>query len=162
MTTQVRLETMTGGEYEAFLAAEVVGYAKDKVEAGTWSAEESLGLSRDAFAELLPQGPATLNHLVSTAFDKETGEPVGLIWIHLREEAGELRAFVYDVVVAEEMRGRGYGRAVMEAGAAQARDAGAKAIGLHVFGHNKVAIGLYDSLGYVATDIMMSLRLDQY
>jgi ribosomal protein S18 acetylase RimI-like enzyme len=152
---------MTGGEYEAFLATSVAEYAEEKVKAGTWSVEESLGLSHKAFTDLLPQGPATPNHLVSTAFDTETGKPVGLIWIHLRDEAGERRAFVYDIVVAEQMRGRGYGRAVMQAAAIQALDAGAKAIGLHVFGHNNVAIGLYESLGYVTTDMVMSLRLDQ-
>ncbi len=36
-----------------------------------------------------------------------------------------------------------------------AKELGMKKIGLHVFGHNKVARGLYEKLGYEITNINM-------
>lgn len=53
------------------------------------------------------------------------------------------------VMVARAWRGRGVGRALMEAAAAWAREAGIEKLELHVFPHNAAAIALYDRLGYV-------------
>jgi ribosomal protein S18 acetylase RimI-like enzyme len=47
----------------------------------------------------------------------------------------------------------------MVAGEAAAHSAGSKRLGLHVFGHNTVAIGLYDSLGYQVVEQTWSLSL---
>lgn len=40
-----------------------------------------------------------------------------------------------------------------------AKEIGLKMIGLHVFGHNKVARGLYEQLGYAETHIKMEKSL---
>lgn len=36
------------------------------------------------------------------------------------------------------------------------QELGMKKIGLHVFGHNKVARGLYEKLGYETTNVVMA------
>jgi ribosomal protein S18 acetylase RimI-like enzyme len=41
----------------------------------------------------------------------------------------------------------------------KARELGADTVGLHVFGHNAPAYALYRSLGFVETNISMSLEL---
>ncbi len=41
----------------------------------------------------------------------------------------------------------------------RARELGAASVGLHVFGHNKIAWELYSSLGFIETNVMMSLPL---
>lgn len=40
-----------------------------------------------------------------------------------------------------------------------AKEVGLKMIGLHVFGHNKVARGLYEKSGYTETNIKMEKTL---
>lgn len=41
----------------------------------------------------------------------------------------------------------------------KAKELRLKEIGLHVFGHNKAARGLYEKLGYVETNIKMEKSL---
>jgi len=52
------------------------------------------------------------------------------------------------VMIARGQRRRGFGRALMRAAEAWARDAGVRKLELHVFPHNGPAIALYESLGY--------------
>lgn len=56
--------------------------------------------------------------------------------------------FIYSVVVAEGLRGRGVGRAMMEQLEARARGAGARAALLRVIVGNLRARALYQKLGY--------------
>jgi RimJ/RimL family protein N-acetyltransferase len=59
-------------------------------------------------------------------------------------------AHVADVglMIARGHRRRGFGRALMDAAEAWAREAGVRKLELHVFPHNGPAIALYESLGY--------------
>ena len=57
-------------------------------------------------------------------------------------------AFLYDIEVLETRRGSGFGRALLEAVEDAARQAGAAALELNVFGKNHTAISLYSSSGY--------------
>jgi hypothetical protein len=58
-------------------------------------------------------------------------------------------AYLFDIELVPEARGRGLGRATMLAAEQTARSLGATRMGLNVFGHNTVAARLYDSLGYL-------------
>jgi ribosomal protein S18 acetylase RimI-like enzyme len=150
---------MTEAEYQVFLEQSVVGYAEEKVTAGTWSAEEALDKSRAEFDQLLPDGLASPDNNLFTSRDLVSGEGVAVLWFVLRDKAGRTEAFIYEIEVGEQYRGRGYGRATMLACAEEARRLGADTVGLHVFGHNATARGLYTSLGYAETDVIMSLQL---
>ena len=59
----------------------------------------------------------------------------------------------------EAERGKGYGRALMDAAAEHVRGLGAEVLSLNVFGHNHVAHALYDALGYVVVDQSFNLAL---
>lgn len=58
-------------------------------------------------------------------------------------------AFFLNVVVAENMRGLGYGRAIMHAGLNWAAQKGATSAALQVQADNDPAVSLYSSLGFV-------------
>ncbi|MFP3713290.1 GNAT family N-acetyltransferase [Puerhibacterium sp. TATVAM-FAB25] len=73
------------------------------------------------------------------------GEQVGAVWLGLRPPAA---AFVYDVHLRPEARGRGLGRAAMEAAAAWCRTQGIRVLGANVQGSNVAARAMYESLGY--------------
>jgi ribosomal protein S18 acetylase RimI-like enzyme len=150
---------MTEDEYPVFLDTAIPGYAAANVSAGYWLEDEALEKSRQAYTDLLPDGPGTPDQHLFTGRDAETGELVGYLWFAMRPQPGGQRAFVYSVEVVDGLRGRGYGRGVMEACAEEARALGAMAVGLHVFAENEPAYRLYQSLGYQPMSLNMLLPL---
>lgn len=150
---------MSQQEFEAYLTVAVPHYAAANVEAGTWAQDVALGLSQAAFASLLPQGLETPGHHLYTVRDAASEEPVAVLYLAERPRGGRSGAYVYDIKVGAEHRGKGYGRATMNAALERARSLGAEEISLHVFGRNTTARRLYRSLGFVETDVDMSLSL---
>jgi ribosomal protein S18 acetylase RimI-like enzyme len=63
---------------------------------------------------------------------------------------------VFDVHIAEEHRGRGFGRAAMEFAEHEARRRGLTYVALNVFAGNEPARSLYRSPGYTENAISMS------
>ncbi len=153
--TSVNLRPMTTEEYDAWVPAAIADYAAQHVAAGSRPAETSLELARTEFAELLPEGLQTDQHHLLVA--ESDGERVGLLWLRI-PSLGDA-AFVFDVEVQTQQRGKGFGRAIMLAAESYARDRGATALRLHVFGSNTVARSLYESLGYETTNVNMSKSL---
>jgi ribosomal protein S18 acetylase RimI-like enzyme len=156
---RVRLDPMTAADFERYLDTAVREFAEQKVISGEWTPAESVELSRRDHARLLPEGLATPDHLLFTVRDEATGEAVGTLWLALRVRGFNVEAYVYDLAVAEARRGRGYGRATMQACVRKARELNADSVGLHVFGHNGTARALYDSLGFEPVNINMTLKL---
>jgi ribosomal protein S18 acetylase RimI-like enzyme len=156
---RVRLDPMTAAEFGHYLEPAIREYADQKVMAGEWTPEESVRLSRRDHMRLLPDGLASADHLLFTARDEATGQAVATLWLALRMRGVDVEAYVYDLEVRSELRGRGYGRATMRACLVKARELHADTVGLHVFGHNATARALYSSMGFEPTNINMSLRL---
>lgn len=142
----VVLEPMDEAAYERWEADEVVAYAEARQRSGE-TPERALQVSREQHAELLPDGLATEHHrfFVGRVDDAQ----VGTLWIGTERPM----AFVYDVVVDEAVRRRGYGGGLMRAGALWAREHGSHALGLNVFGYNRGARALYESLGYEVVEL---------
>jgi ribosomal protein S18 acetylase RimI-like enzyme len=158
---RVRLDPMTGAEYDAYLDEAVREYGEQKTLSGEWTAAEARERSAADHARLLPDGLHSPGQYLFTVRDPDSGsdEPVAVLWLALRIKAERIEGYVYDISVSEAKRGQGYGRATMEAAIEEARGLGAETVGLHVFGHNGPARALYTSLGFVETNISMSLEL---
>jgi GNAT superfamily N-acetyltransferase len=154
----VSLRSMTPDAWDAWRDNSVRGYGEEKVRAGTWPAESAAKRASDEFARLLPDGQQTAGHEFRSIVT-DAGEPVGVIWLAAQGEIGRGAAFIYDMVIDPDQRGRGFGRAAMEALDPLARSLGYDRIRLHVFGHNAVARHLYGSIGYVETDVQMEKRI---
>jgi len=150
---------MADSEYEAFRSKSIAEYAKVNVEAGNWLEEESMELSRHELQQLLPQGRETPGVLLLSA-DNSDGEYVGYLWIGLdRPGTSKPLAWIYDIEVAQEQRGKGYGRALLRAAEEETLKNGVPTLGLNVFGNNHVARKLYESSGYSITQMAMSKQL---
>lgn len=157
--SQLTLRPMSEAEYESFRSKLVAEYARVNVEAGNWHVEESLELSKHALEQLLPQGKDTPRVLMLSA-DNSAGEYVGYLWIGLdRPGTSKKLAWIYDIEVAEEQRGKGYGRALLHAAEEETLRNDVPTLGLNVFGTNQVARKLYESSGYSITQISMSKTL---
>jgi ribosomal protein S18 acetylase RimI-like enzyme len=155
----VRLEPMAWAEFDDWAAHSARGYAEQQVAAGVQSGPDAAEHAARQLAALLPEGLATPSHRLWTVRDADDAL-VGTLWIRVRPLSTEVEAYVFDVEVVPGARGRGLGRATLLAGERAARALGATVVRLNVFGHNTVALRLYESLGYAATSVAMARRLD--
>jgi ribosomal protein S18 acetylase RimI-like enzyme len=110
--------------------------------------------SEKEFDSLLPNGLDTENNYLLSIVDGE-GEKVGYLWFAIRGTDNNRHAFVFDFVVFEPYRRRGYGSQAFLALENEVRSQGLYNIRLHVFGHNEPARELYRKLGYLETNVMM-------
>jgi ribosomal protein S18 acetylase RimI-like enzyme len=153
----VRLVPMTESEFEAYLEKTIPEYAADKARAGDWSEEEALERSRQSYAKLLPEGVRTEDNYLFRIQLEESREGIGMVW--MKHEAPRPFGFIFDIILDETQRGKGYGKQTMLSLEEFAKGLGLEAIGLHVFAHNPVAMGLYKELGYEVTSQNMVKKL---
>jgi ribosomal protein S18 acetylase RimI-like enzyme len=155
----VRLDPLTEDEYPAWLAEVVSGYADSQALAGIWTRETAEELAAEEIRRLLPEGRQSPGHHLWIARDAETAAKVGALWLMVHARGGRTNAFIYDVHVDADRQGGGYGRAIMEAGSATAKQLGADVMVLNVHGYNDRAYNLYKSLGYRVASRHMRLEL---
>jgi diamine N-acetyltransferase len=80
-------------------------------------------------------------------------EMVGYTLYELSQEDGRLKLWVSRLMMAEPQRGKGYGRATLQLLIAEARQQGCVEVGLSTHPDNFKAIGLYENLGFHATEM---------
>ena len=152
----IQLERMTERDFIDYLSLAIPDYAAEKISAGSWAKEEAQKLSEESFAELLPNGVATKEHHLFSIVKSESSQKVGYLWFRSSEDLNGKAAFIFDFIVFEEFRSRGYGTQTMLALEETVKKMGIEKIMLHVFAHNKTALSLYEKMGFKPTDISMS------
>jgi ribosomal protein S18 acetylase RimI-like enzyme len=153
----VTVRAMTAAEYERWSEKSIRSYAQDISDSSGQPFELALERARAEYPVLLPQGLATERTWLLTVLDGG-GSSVGILWIGPHPQRADA-AYIYDIEIDEQHRGRGLGRAAMTAAEQLVTEAGVTEIGLNVFGVNSSARTLYDSLGYrvVATQMTKTL-----
>ena len=135
----------------------VVEYANEKVEAGVWTEEHALDLSKAEQAESLPEGMQTAGHdLFVGVVD---GEIVGNLWLFTDPKLPVQSTYIYDIEITEAHRGKGLGRQLLAAAEAWCGEHGSTSVRLNVFAPNKTARALYESAGYELTSMHMMKRI---
>jgi ribosomal protein S18 acetylase RimI-like enzyme len=154
---EIRLQPMTDAEFAAYCEAAVPAYAAEMRRSDGVPEERSMEQARASWSRLLPKGLATPGHTLQWVHDATTGDRVGHLWLFLDPEAP--RAYVYDIEIRPEFRRRGYAEATLAAAEQLGRAGRAERLELHVFGHNRGAIALYEKLGFATTHRMMAKML---
>jgi GNAT superfamily N-acetyltransferase len=149
----LELRPMTQQTFDAYLDGSTEEYAGELAAAGM-SEQSARAQAEQQMAELIPAGLDSPGQNFFTAWVDDI--PVGTLWLSTEDPL----AFVYDIAVDESQRRKGYGEAIMNAGARWCRDLGHPALGLNVFAHNPKARALYDKLGYHVTADYRSIDLD--
>ncbi|WP_440113637.1 GNAT family N-acetyltransferase [Paenibacillus sp. QZ-Y1] len=150
----MELVAMNQEEYANFRVRSIKDFAEEKVQAGTWAAEEAQERAEASYDKYLPEGLNTPGNYIYNVVHEAEGN-VGYIWFNITENRRGKEAFLLDIVVEEVHRGKGYGTETMEALEQKALSLGVDRIGLHVFGHNVRASSLYRKMGYEVTDLTM-------
>jgi RimJ/RimL family protein N-acetyltransferase len=155
-TNHVRFVELEDGPYREYRKDQVRDYAADKVRAGAWSKSEAQSRAAKDVDGLLPEGPATQDHFLYSVRDDSTDAEVGIVWFALRDPGVGRSVWIYDIIIHEDFRRKGYASRTLDLVEERARDLGAKSVELHVFGHNHGAQALYEKLGYNITSITMA------
>ena len=160
MTSQeidnISLVELDDAPYRAYRDHLVRDYAADKVRAGAWSESEAQIRAAKDVDGLLPEGPATQGHFLYSVREDAADAEVGTVWFALRDSGVGRYVWIYDIIINESFRRRGYASRTLELVEARAKELGAKGVELHVFGHNRGAQALYDKVGYRVTSITMA------
>jgi len=141
----VKLELKSSEELASWMPGMMEHYVAERIKAGE-DADVARTMSDTQFAQLFPDGhPAEGQHVMNVIAEEGN---VGTLWMG-RPFSGEGDTwFIFDIEIAKDVRGRGFGRAAMEAAEEWTRERGGTRVALNVFGPNLTARALYDSLGY--------------
>lgn len=150
----IRLDEMNSSEFQKYLSFAIKNYAVEHVKAGNWSEAEAITKATDVYKKFLPENERTANNKLFTI--RNDNQEIGMVWFGKR--SGD-KGYIYDINIWDDYQGRGYAKQAIKEIEKIAKDWGLKSIGLHVFGHNKVARSLYEKLGYIETDIIMNKAL---
>ena len=149
----IALRPLRDDEYDAWDAAHRAEYERGLVEHVGMPRERAAAKVERDLGYVLPDGLATANTWIWSVEDD--GRVVGTVFLGVRDGG----AWLYDITIAEDERGKGYGRAAMTALEDEARALGYDTIGLNVWGGNDVARGLYRSLGWAEESVQMRKTL---
>ncbi len=142
MDFEIRRADLANDRDAEAVAAMIERYAKDPFGA---NAE----LPADVRERLIPglrEHPTTVPIL---AFDAERPVGIALCFLGFSSFAARRLLNLHDLFVAEEARGRGLGRALLEGVADEARKLGAAKVTLEVLVGNARARGVYDAAGFL-------------
>ena len=149
----IKLEPIQRKDFERFLESEIRGYADDHVRNGNWPVEGVLERSVKEFETLLPDGIHSKDQYLWSIVDQEN--KFGMLWVQIEDQ----KAFIYDFVIDEALRGKGYGKQALTAMDEKLKSLNVESIELHVFGDNITAQELYKKMGYQITGIHMKKKL---
>ena len=133
------------------------GYAESNVESGRWDATDAIDKSEREHLSSLPEGLATPDHSIFELF--VDSNYLGYLWVYADVTSAVHSAYIYDIEIVAEQRGKGFGKQTMLALEAWCKERNLKRIGLNVFAFNEAAIELYRGLGYQTTNFKMQKEL---
>ncbi|MGC5021678.1 GNAT family N-acetyltransferase [Micromonospora sp. DT47] len=153
----LKLEPMTDQQYLRYRECAEIDYAQNIADSGAMPLPEAREKAREDYQRLLPAGLGTEGHRLWTAYDGD--DEVGMLWLHVERKSDGLHAFGNDFKVRQDLRRKGYGRAIVQAAEQVCRELGVVSVGLSVFGFNLGARALYEQMGFEVTAVQMRKRL---
>ena len=155
----VNLIPMEQIDFEAYCERAIIEYAEDKVRNGNWSSEEALERSRAEFHRDLPDGLQSKDQFIFSIMEESSRQKLGMLWVNVKTDTPHHPAFIYDFIIEEQFRGKGFGRQALMALDEKLLSMDVESVGLHVFGNNIIAQELYKKAGYGITNINMKKML---
>lgn len=153
----LRLRDMTAEEYVAFRPRHQSESAASLARSGTLPPAEAARTAADDLGSLLPRGRLSPGNVLWTAYHDE--QAIGIAWLHLQRRSDGIHATAHRLQVREDLRGQGYGRALVAEVERQCRARDVRSVGLTVFGFETAARRLYERAGFEVTALSMAKAL---
>lgn len=150
----ITFEPIQQEDFDKMIDTEIRGYAEEHVRNGNWPAEGALERSKKEFDALLPDGIHSKDQYLWSIVDEDSNK-IGVLWVQVKDQ----KAFIYDFVIDEAFRGKGYGKQALIAMDEKLKSMNVESVGLHVFGDNITAQELYKKMGFQITGIHMKKEL---
>jgi len=148
---EILLRNMSKDEFEGYFQNKIERYSVVLSENIHELGDEPSIRAVKQLKGLLPNGIETPNHHL---FNVQRGEKViGFVWLKIEEE--KKSAFLYEIYIFEEYRGKGYGTKTMNLIEVMLVQKEIVYFKLHVFGSNTGARKLYEELGFEVAGINM-------
>jgi ribosomal protein S18 acetylase RimI-like enzyme len=144
----LRLRPIREDEFGPWLESVTLDYALETARNKKISHAAALEEARASMERILPKGMATPLHTFELAEQDGVEGRIGFLWYTRERHSDHEIVWLFDVVVDEPHRGRGFGRRLMELLEERTRAAGLGRIALNVYADNARARSLYESLGY--------------
>lgn len=152
----IELRNMSEDEFDSYFQDKLKRYTEVLAENVHELGEAPAVQAGKQLNNLLPQGRLTANHHLFTI---QKGEQLaGYVWLKI--EVDKKSAFLYEIYMLEEYRGKGMGTKVMKQIEDLIQEKGVSYFKLHVFGSNTGARKLYEELGFEIAGINMLKSLD--
>lgn len=149
----VSLNPMEPNDFDVFMEHGIMVYAQDNIKSGTWQPDEALEKSREEFQRLLPEGLKTKDQYLFTILDNNSNNKIGVLWVQVKMNTSPRKAFICDFIIEPQFRGQGYGKQALQALDEKLIQMNVESVSLHVFAHNTNAVGLYETMGYLPTNL---------
>ena len=143
----LQLQPMTQAMYNNFIKKAIQQYAEEVAQSKGIDLDKALQLSNKEFNSLLPNGLKSENQYLNTIINDEN-ENIGIMWFSTESDYGKNEAFLCDIEINKEYRGKGYGRESMKLLESKIKEFNLGSICLHVFLRNEIACTLYNKIGY--------------
>ncbi|MGC8515802.1 MAG: GNAT family N-acetyltransferase [Thermoplasmata archaeon] len=143
---------MSRDEFSAYWKYSVESWKRDMDEAGLIEKGISFEKAEEYVKKFLPNGIDTPGHHLMHIMDDEA--TIGSIWFEIRDK-GVREAYLWDIIINESYRRKGYGTGTMRRLEQFIKKEGAERISLNVFGSNTIARNLYVKMGYHEAAITM-------
>ena len=154
---EIELRKIDESDYSEFIGAVFSSYAKAKSIANHTSLAEATKYSEKVKKQDLPQGYSTPDHFFYYIYSGE--EKVGALALAIYRKDPPTYLYVYDIVIYEPYRRKGYATAALLEAERIGRETGCVRADLNVFARNKGAQALYKKLGYDFSTMQMNKEL---
>ena len=148
----MRLIAVDDAEYADFAERQVLEHASQLTRAGEIVEADSVALARERLRGLLADELRALGHQFFVARSAIVKPRIGWVWISPAPAfLGPSRAgsrWLSQLTIEETVRGRGWGRALLNATERYLVQIGVEQLWLRVFDWNTAGRALYDSQGY--------------
>ncbi|MDJ0313473.1 GNAT family N-acetyltransferase [Arthrobacter sp. H35-D1] len=153
----VQLIPLSAQRFPAWIERSRHEYESDLIATGE-SPQDAHRRAKESLDAAFPENFPTIDNAVFDVIDT-TGSTIGYLWVGTDSSEDNHSWWVWDIVIDNEHRGKGLGRATMKLAEDYARSHGAHTLGLSVFDFNHGARKLYESMGYETVTTKMKKQL---
>lgn len=156
----LELRKMTDEEFCFYREKSLKDFTLRKVKNEKIDIKKAQEIAEKVFGKLLPNAQNTENNFLYAVIN-DSNKQVGILWFGVNENALIKEAFLFDIEIFEDFRGKGYAKKALQLMEEKLKEKNVFKISLHVDADNDVAYNLYKKMNYYPTNIKMERDIEK-